>query len=106
MALRIVECRRHRMPAVQDHRSVGAGLAVAPGRPAAGFAASSGALAAAAPKMRLSIAIAHGPLVSRAPEYGNLDPSGAAICGRPWLTLQGCFPHKRANREPAIGSRH
>ena len=29
MALRIVECRRHRMPAVQDHRSVGAGLAVA-----------------------------------------------------------------------------
>ena len=39
LALRIGQRRRHRVPAIQDDRPVGAGVAVAPGRPAAGFAA-------------------------------------------------------------------
>ena len=74
LALRIGQRRRHRVPAIQDDRPVGAGVAVAPGRPAAGFAALVRAFAAAALKWRLSIAIAHGRLVSRVPDNGNLGP--------------------------------
>jgi hypothetical protein len=56
--------------------------------------------------MLLPLAIAHGKLLSRVPNNGNLSPLAARFSGRPWLTLQGRFAHKRADREPAIGSRY
>ena len=55
------ERRRNGVPAVQDDRTIRAGLASAPGRPAAGLAVLSGRLAATAPEVLLSLAIAHGP---------------------------------------------
>ena len=70
---------RHRVPAVQDGRPVGAGIAVTPGRPAAGFAALVRAFAAAALKWRLSVAIAHDWLVSRVPDNGNFGLKGVLL---------------------------
>jgi hypothetical protein len=60
MALWIGQRRHHRVPAIEDRRAVRTGLAAAPGRPAAGFAASGGVFTAAAPEFWLSIAIVHG----------------------------------------------
>jgi len=78
-ALRIGQRRCHRVPAIQHGRPVGGRIAVAPGRPAAGFTALVRAFAAAALKWRFSIAIAHHRLVSRVPDNGNLGPKGAPI---------------------------
>jgi len=33
-------------------------------------------------------------------------PGAAGFGGPAWLTLEGGFAHKRADREPAIGSRY
>src|SRR5229473_4873829 len=74
-ALRIGQRRCDRVPAIQNDRTVRARAAVAPGRPPAGFAPFVGCLAAAAPEFWLSIAIAHGRLVSWVPNNGNLSPS-------------------------------
>jgi hypothetical protein len=39
-------------------------------------------------------------------ELVSTSLENALINARPWLTLPWTFPHKRANREPAIGSRY
>ena len=75
MALRVGQRRRDRVPAIKNDRTVRARFAVAPGRSAAGFAPLFGGFAAAAPEVLLSIAIAHGRLVSWVPNNGNLSPS-------------------------------
>src|SRR5260370_42605968 len=69
----IGERRRYRMPAIQNDRPVRFRVAVAPCRPAAGFAPPVGCFAAAAPELRLSIAIAHGRVGSGVADYGNLS---------------------------------
>jgi hypothetical protein len=61
------------VPAIQNDRTIGVRVALASGRPAAGLAASVRNFAAAAPELLLSIAIAHGRLVSRVPDNGNLS---------------------------------
>jgi hypothetical protein len=76
LALRIGQRRRHRVPAIEDDRPVRAGLAIAPGWPAAGFAAFFGLFAGSTLEARPSIAFAHGKLVSRVPGNGNLAPAG------------------------------
>jgi hypothetical protein len=40
-----------------------------------------------------------GQLVSRVPDYGNLDAFDAVFDGFRWLTLLPPFDHKRADRE-------
>ena len=61
LALRIGQRRRHRVPAIENDRPVGAALAVAPGRPAAGFRPFSKGLPPPRRNAWFSIAIAHGP---------------------------------------------
>src|SRR6185295_11362836 len=58
--------------------------------------------AAATAERRFSVAIAHGELVSRVPEYGNLGTPRAVFRGLDWLTLPPPFAHKRAGP----GARH
>ncbi len=75
---RIGERRRDRVPAIEDHGVIGRSLASAPGRPAAvtawpkrfvgSFAGCLGTV-----EFRLSVAVAHGNLVSRVPAQRNLE---------------------------------
>src|SRR5258708_40249179 len=104
-ALGVGRRRRYRVPAIQNDRSVRAGVAIAPDRPAAGLGPLVGCFAAAAPEMLFSIAIAHGRLVSRVPHYGNLSPSRRVLGASRWLTLPWRFPHKPPDWEFAIGAR-
>src|SRR5258708_29540995 len=105
LTLRIGQRRRYRVPAIQNDRSVRAGVAIAPDRPAAGLGPLVGCFAAAQPEMLVSIAIAHGMLVSRVPHYGNLSPSRRVLGASRWLTLPWRFPHKPPDWEFAIGAR-
>jgi len=105
LALRIGQRRRYRVPAIENDRSVGAGVAIAPARPAAGLGPLVGPFAAAAPEMLFSITIAHGRLVSRVPLLWQFEPLAARIDASRWLTLPWRFPHKPPDREFAIGAR-
>ena len=103
------------MPAIEDGRAVTAGFPAPPGRPPAliaGFIPVLTALAVASLvrstlESLFSFSIAHGWLVSRMPNNGNLGPrkevgkGGYSCQGR--LTLPHGFRHKRANREPVYG---
>ena len=92
-ALRIGQCRRHRVPAIQNDRPVRAGLAVTPAAPAAAkWASFVGSFAASALKARFSITIAHRRLVSRVPDNGNLDPRRPGIKGGALVDFAGPFP--------------
>jgi len=61
VTLRVRQRRHDGVPTVQNDGTIRGGLAAAPRRPATGFAALFGRLAASAPEVLLSIAIAHGP---------------------------------------------
>ena len=64
LPLRIGECRRNRVPAIENHRPVRACVALAPDRPAAGFSPFFEGFTGSAPELGFSIAIAHGRLLS------------------------------------------
>jgi hypothetical protein len=69
-ALRILQCHAYGVPAVEDGWTVM--IAILPDRPARAGAALVEWPAAAPLKSTLSITIAHGRLVSRVPDNGNL----------------------------------
>src|ERR1700730_14581147 len=92
------------MPAIEDDRPVSARVAVAPDRPAAGFAAPRGGFADAAPELKLSIAIAHGRLVSWVPGNGHLSRSWRVLAAGFGGLGRAVSPINAPNREPVIGS--
>jgi hypothetical protein len=94
------------MPAIENHRPVGATIPLAPGRPAGRFPALFEGFAAAAAEGGFSVAIAHGAACvtgSGLWQFGRFEP---LFGGLPWLTLPWPFAHKRADREHAIGARY
>jgi len=106
LALRIGQCRRNRMPAIENHRGVSAAVPVAPGRPGGRFSALFEGFAAAAAEGGFSVAIAHGPACVTGSGLWQFGRFGPLFGGLPWLTLPWPFAHKRADRERAIGSRY
>src|SRR4051812_38870073 len=58
---RIGQSRRNRMPAIENHRGVGAALAFSPGRPEGRFSALFEGFTAATAERWFSVAIVHGP---------------------------------------------
>src|SRR5437870_2727654 len=104
LALGIGQSRRYRMPAIENHRPIGAAVAVAPGRPGGRFSPFFEGFTAAAAERWFSVSIAHGPACvtgSGLWQFGAFDP---VFGGFRWLTLPWPFAHKRADRERAIGS--
>src|SRR5215204_1748962 len=103
---RVGQGRRNRVPAIENHRPVRARFPVPVTGRTGEFPPFFEGFTAATAEWWFSVAIAHGELVSRGPEYGNLAAAGAVFRGLPWLTLPPPFAHKRADRERAIGSRY
>jgi hypothetical protein len=69
------------VPAVENHRCIGARIPLAPALRTSEFPPFFEGFTAAAAERRFSVAIAHGELVSRGPEYGNLASSDAILAG-------------------------
>src|SRR6267142_1583521 len=94
LPFRVGQGGRDRVPAIKNHRPVRARIPVPAARRTGEFPPFFEGFAAAAAERRFSVAIAHGELVSRGPEYGNLGVSRAVFWGLPWLTLPPPFAHK------------
>jgi hypothetical protein len=72
LALGVGQRRRNGVPAIENHRPVGARFPVPSSRWPGEFPPFFEGFTAATAEWRFSVAIAHGELVSRDPEYGNL----------------------------------
>src|SRR5207253_1568109 len=81
LPFRVGQGRRNRVPAVKNHRPVRAQVPVPSARRTGEFPPFFEGFTAAAAERRFSVAIAHGELVSRGTEYGNLASSRAFLTG-------------------------
>src|SRR6185312_4907749 len=105
LPFRVGKRRRNRVPAIENHRPVRARIPPPVTGRTGEFPPFFEGFAAATAERRLGSAIAHGELVSRGGEYGNLGGSRAVFKGLPWLTLPPPIAHKRAGRSRFIRAR-
>src|SRR5437660_4873978 len=90
------------MPAIKNHRPVRARIPVPAARRTGEFPPFFEGFATATAERRFSVAIAHGELVSRGPEYGNLGRLRAHLAA-----CVGCLCHPASpiNAPVAAGSK-